>query len=125
MRSMKMLAGLLPALCLTACLDKGQDGGPTGPTEVAALSAARGALIVQSMCTTCHGATYQGGALEGVECPSLAVARTYSLAEFDALLAIGVERDGGSTNGYMTVTHQLGPEDRAAVHQYLKTYYDQ
>jgi cytochrome c553 len=125
MRSMKNLAGILPAIALAACLDQVPESGPTGPMEVAAVASARGAIIAQSMCASCHGATYQGGVMEGVECPSLAVVRNYSLVEFDALLRAGTERNGGSTNGYMTITHELSPTDRADVHQYFKTYYDQ
>lgn len=125
MRSMKHLAGILPALVLAACLDQAPENGPTAPMEVAALASARGAAIAHSMCASCHGADLKGGAVDDVECPSLVVARSYSPAEFDALLATGVARDGNSTNGYMTVTHTLSPTDRANVHQYLKTYDDQ
>lgn len=125
MRRMKNLAGILPAIALGACLDQAPESGPTGPMEVAAVASARGAIIAQSMCATCHGRTYQGGVMENVECPSLSVVRNYSLVEFDALMATGIDRDGDSTNGYMTITHDLSPTDRAAVHQYLQTYYDQ
>jgi cytochrome c553 len=125
MRSMKHLAGILPVIALSACLDQAPDSGPTGPSEVAAAASASGAIIAQSMCASCHGATYQGGVVEDVECPSLAVVRNYSLVEFDALLASGVERDGGTTNGFMTITHTLSPTARVDVYQYLKHYYDQ
>ncbi len=124
MHSFRILAGILPAVALAACMDSVPVSGPANPGEVAAATA-RGAMLAREVCGSCHGTSFQGGSLGDVECPSLAVVRTYSFAQFDALLTMGVEPNGGFVNGYMTVTRTIAPPDREALHQFLKNYYDQ
>lgn len=124
MPSSKILAGLLPAIALAACLNQDAVSTPVSPNAVTTV-ASRGALLARELCGSCHGSSLQGGSVESVSCPALSVVRNYTLAEFDALLATGTERDGGSANGYMAVTRSLPPSDRAALHEYLKQYYDQ
>lgn len=124
MRSSKVFAGILPAIALAACLNQDTVSSPVSPDAVTMVTS-RGALLARELCGTCHGSSFQGGSVESASCPALSVVRNYTLAEFDALLATGAERDGGTTNGYMAVTRSLPPSDRAALHEYLKQYYDQ
>ncbi|MFA6166615.1 MAG: c-type cytochrome [Gemmatimonadaceae bacterium] len=124
MHSFRILAGLLPAVALAACMDSNPVSGPTNPSEVTAVTA-RGAMLAREVCGSCHGSNFQGGTVGDVECPALTVVKNYTFAQFDALLTTSAERDGATANGYMTVTQSLAPADREALHQYLKNYYDQ
>ena len=123
MQRFKILAGVVPAIALAACLDSAPASIIAAPQEPK-FYPSRGAAIAMETCAFCHGGDLKGGTYESVSCPSLTELREYSAEEFDALFLTGVTRDGRSTDGFMLpVGLDLTADERRAVLDYLRTYF--
>jgi mono/diheme cytochrome c family protein len=128
MTKLHLLAGIVPMLAFAACSGSDRKGGlsdiPVAP-EAVSVTLARGAAIAKNLCASCHGADFAGGVAGETQCPSLIIVRNLTLGDFDAILSDGVDPAGQVVNDLMTVTRELSIEDRHAVHEYLRSWYQQ
>lgn len=85
-----------------------------------------GEYLAMTSCTECHGPDLRGARVDSVSAPDLAVAATYSRAEFERLMRRGVNRSGNADLPTMSRTarsrflHWTAPEVDA-LHAFLTT----